>query len=106
MKTTTECFQTTSTDALQDETQLLPIELELHKQITKYFTHIQTLLKNPINIWLQESKRYWTINNRGTFISNLEHLVKVYPDYTTDTVEEICAYIKPPWWTPTNLTTQ
>ena len=107
MKTTTGCFRSTSTDALQHETQLLPIELELRKQITKYLTRIQTLPRNhPTKTCLQESKRYWTINKKGTFISNLEYLVKLLPEYITDTMEEIHAYIKPPWWTPTNLITQ
>ena len=40
MKTITGCFRTTSTDALQHETQLLPVELEMHKQIIKYLIHI------------------------------------------------------------------
>ena len=96
MKTTTGCFRTTSTDALQHETQLLPIELELRKQITKYLTCIQTLPRNhPIKKCLEKSKRYWNINQKRTFIS-----------YITDTIEEIHAYIKPPWWTPINLTMQ
>src|SRR5438046_1075453 len=97
MKTITGCFRTTSTDALQHETQLLPVELEMHKQIIKSLIHIQTLPKNhPTKIWLQESKRHWTINKKGTIISNLEHGVRLYPDYVTNTMEEIYAYIKPP----------
>ena len=39
------------------------------------------------------------------FLSNLEHLVKQYPDYVTDTMEEIHPYVKPPWWSLTNTTT-
>src|SRR5438876_5263331 len=82
MKTITGCFRTTSTVALQHETELLPIELELRKQITKYLTRIQTLPRNhPAKMWLQESKRYWTINKKRTFISNLEYLVKLLPEY-------------------------
>ena len=106
MKTITGCFKTTSTAALQHETELLPIELELRKQITKYLTRIQTLPKNhPTRLWLQKVIRYWRTTNSKTFISNLEYLVKRYPDYITESMEEIHPYIKPPWWTPTNITT-
>ena len=34
----------------------------------------------------------------------MEHWIRLYPEYITDSIEEIKAYIKPPWWTPTNLT--
>ena len=99
MKTITGCFRTTATAALQHETELLPIELELRKQITKYLTRVQTLpTKHPVKMWLLKAVRYWTITNSKTFLSNLEHLVKQYPDYITETMEEIHPYIKPPWW--------
>lgn len=59
VKTITGCFRTTSTNALQHEIQLLPVELELRKYFMKYLTRIQTLPENhPTKIWLQESKRY------------------------------------------------
>src|SRR5437667_10668497 len=106
MKTITGCFKTTSTAALQHETELLPIELELRKQITKYLTRVQTLpTKHSTKVWLLKAVRYWTITNSKTFLSNLEHLVKQYPDYVTETMEEIHPYIKPPWWSLTNTTT-
>ena len=106
MKTITGCFRTTSTVALQHETELLPIELELRKQITKYLTRIQTLpTKHPTKVWLLKATRYWSITNSKTFLSNLEHLVKQYPDYVTETMEEIHPYIRPPWWSLTNTTT-
>src|SRR5579859_1112514 len=106
MKTITGCSKTTSTEALQHETNLLPIKLELCKQITKYLTHIQTLpTKHPTKIWLLKAIRYWRITNNKPFTSNLQHLVKQYPDYVTETMEEIHPYIKPPWKTLTNTTT-
>src|SRR5438477_11376132 len=106
MKTITGCFKTTSTAALQHETELLPIELELRKQITKYLTRIQTLpAKHPTKTWLLKAVKYWTITNSKTFLSNLEHLVKQYPNYVTGTMEEIHPYVKPPWWSLTNTTT-
>jgi ribonuclease HI len=107
MKTITGCFRTTSTAALQHETDLLPIELELRKQITKYLTRVQTLpSKHPTKSLLLSAARQRKEPN-GTFISNLEHLVKQYPEYTANTImmEEIEPFINPPWWTPSNLTT-
>ena len=96
----------TSTAALQHETELLPIDLELRKQITRYLTCIQTLpQKHPMKIWLLKAIRYWSITNSTTYISNLEYLVKQYPDYITEKMEEIHPYIKPPWWTLSNTTT-
>jgi ribonuclease HI len=106
MTTITGCFRTTSTAALQHETELLPIELELRKQITKYLTRIQTLpKKHPTKTWLLKAIRYWSITNSKTFTSNLEYLVKQYPEYVTETMEEIHPYVKPPWWTLNNMTT-
>ena len=35
----------------------------------------------------------------------MEYLVKQYPDYVTEAIEEIHPYIKPPWWSLTNTTT-
>ena len=105
MKTITGCFRTTSTEALQYETDLLPIELELRKQIAKYLTRIQTLpQKHPTKTWLTKAARYWTITNSKTFISNLEYLVKQYPKYVSANTEEIQPYVKPPWWSLTNTT--
>ena len=102
----TGCFRTTSTAALQHETELLPIELELHKQTTKYLTQVQTLpTKHPTKTWLLKAIRYWRITNNKTYLSNLEHLVKQYPEYITETMEEIYPYIRPLWWTLTNTTT-
>ena len=43
--------------------------------------------------------------NSKSFLSNLEHLIKQYPDYVTETMEEIQPYMKPPWWSLTNTMT-
>src|SRR5579859_4870353 len=85
MKMITGCFKTTSTVALQYETELLPIELELRKQVTRYLTRIQTLpAKHPTKVCLQEAVRHWRTTNSKTFSSNLEHLVKQYPEYIAE----------------------
>src|SRR5579859_2810167 len=60
MKTITGSLKTTSIAALQHDTELLPIKLEVCKQITKYFTRIQTLpSKHPMKVWLLKAIRYW-----------------------------------------------
>ena len=106
MKTITGCFKTTSTAALQHETELLPIELELRKQIAKYLTRVQTLpTKHPTKTWLLKAVRHQRTTNSITFMSNLECLVKQYPGYVMETMEEIHPYVKPPWWSLTNTTT-
>src|SRR5579859_7736627 len=106
MKMITGCFKTTSTVALQYETELLPIELELRKQVTRYLTRIQMVpAKHPTKVCLQEAVRHWRTTTSKTFSSNLEHLVKQYPEYVAENMEEIHPYIKPPWWTLKNTTT-
>jgi len=105
MRTITGCFKTTSTTALQYETELLPIELELRKQITKYLTRIRTLPpEHPTKRWLLKAIKHST-ERKTPHTSNLEYLVKRYPDYITGNMEEIRPYVKPPWWTLTNTTT-
>src|SRR5579859_6713768 len=77
MKMITGCFKTTSTVALQYETELLLIELELRKHITKYLIHIQTLsTKHLTKAWLSKAVRYWCTTNSKAFLSNLEYLTK------------------------------
>jgi hypothetical protein len=34
----------------------------------------------------------------------MDHWIRLYPEYITDSIEEIKAYVKPPLWTSTNLT--
>ena len=105
MKTIMGCYKTTSTTALQHETDLLPIDLELRKQITKYLTRIQTLpTKHPTKVWLLKAINQRGAASRRHFTSNLEHLVKQYPSYVTESMEEIYPYIRPPWWFLANTT--
>jgi ribonuclease HI len=106
MKTITGCFRTTSTASLQYETELLPIEFELSKQITTYLTRVQTLPnKHPTKAWLLKAVRHWSLTNSNRFNSNLEYLTKKHPNYVSRTMEEIHRYINPPWWSLTNTTT-
>ena len=64
MRTITGCFRTTSTAALQHKTQLLPVELELRKQITRYVTRLQSLpADHPIKVRMQRAIRYCSMVN-------------------------------------------
>ena len=38
-------------------------------------------------------------------MSNLENLIKHYPEYIQQDLEHIAAYIRPPWWKPKAITT-
>ena len=106
MKTITEYIKIISITTLQYEIKLLSIEFELCKQITKYLIYIQTFsMKYPIKTWLLKAIRYRGIINRIIHMSNLEYLVKQYPDYITEIMEEIHSYIKSSWWTLINTTT-
>src|SRR5579859_3577927 len=68
-------------------------------------TRLQTLpAKHPTKTWLRKAVRYWTTTNSTRFNSNLEYFVKKYPQYVTETMEEIHPYINPPWWSLSNTT--
>jgi hypothetical protein len=75
MRTITGCFKTTPTSTLQYETELLPIGLELRKQITK-ITRIRTLpSKHPTKKWLLKAIER-RMEGKTPHTSNLEYLVK------------------------------
>jgi len=105
MKAISGCFRTTPTDVLQYETQLPPVNLELCKQVQKYLTHIQTLPdKHPVANCMRRAKQFRERNQTRTHLSNLEHLIIKYPELVSENMETILAYVRPPWWNPTNIT--
>ena len=54
MKTMMGCFHTTSTDALQNETSLLPPHLRLREKVLKSVTRMLTLPpQHPLHQWIQ-----------------------------------------------------
>src|SRR5438045_2263899 len=66
---------------------------------------LRGVFPNAPYTWLLKVVRHWSTTNSKTHMSNLEHLIKQYPDYVTKTMEEIHPYIKPPWWSLTNTMT-
>src|SRR5436190_4719934 len=103
MKAILGSFRTTPTMALQIETDLPPPHLRLKSKILRYITRLQTLPANhPLTKWMERAK-----SNRHTeltHISNLEHLTRSFPEYTTACMEKIVPYIRPPWWIPSIAT--
>ena len=37
-------------------------------------------------------------------MSNLEYLITKYPELVPENMETILAYVRPPWWNPSNIT--
>src|SRR5947207_3362309 len=103
MKTMISTFRTTPTQTLQRETQTTPVHLSLENQILKSFTRMQTAPPtHPISLWLNRARQCQAASATltTTFPSNLEHLIKQYPQYSnSDTPMEIIQpHIVPPWW--------
>ena len=100
MKAIIGCFRTTATIAMEMETELPPPHIRLQGKILRNLTRIQTLPeKHPLTKWTRRAKHKRT--KATTYTSNLEYLYKQYPEYTTDEIEKIYPFIRPPWWNPT-----
>ena len=85
MKAISGCFRTTPTDVLLYETQLPPTDLELRKQIQKYFTHIPTLpKKHPVANCMRRAKQFRERSQTRTNMSNLEYLITKYPELVSE----------------------
>src|SRR5271154_6836502 len=55
--------------------------------------------KAPSENLPQRSGKTLANDKQQNLLTNLEHLVKQYPEYIAENMEEIHPYIKPPWWT-------
>ena len=96
MKTILGCFRTTSTDALQNETDLLPPDLRLLKKILKSVTRMLTAPPaHPLHPWIQRA-RHPGIQSQP-FPSNLVNIAKHFPA-CMQPIETIIPFIRPPWW--------
>src|SRR5271168_5614349 len=96
MKAIIGCFRTTSTPALEVETALQPAHLRLQSKILRTFTRMQTLPKgNPVSFCIERAIR----SKSDKVISNLEYIVRNFPEYATTEMEKIHPFIRPPWWT-------
>src|SRR5580692_5619143 len=78
MKTILGCFHTTSTDALQNETTLLPPDLRLLEKVLKSVTRMLTAPPaHPLYPWIQRARRPGIQNQ--PFQSNLANIAKHFP---------------------------
>ena len=92
------CFKTTPTAAMEVESALMPPELRLKEKILKTITRMQTLSpQHPIHTWFNKARQ----NAQGKKIhcSNIENLIRRFPEYTLHPLETIDPYVRPPWWT-------
>ena len=94
MKGILGCFRTTPTDALENETDLLPPGLRLREKILKSVTRMLTApLRHPIQQCLRHAR-----NPRcqtQSFRSNLTNIAKHFPK-CMHPLETIIPYIRPP----------
>jgi hypothetical protein len=96
MKGILGCFRTTPTDALENETDLLPPHLRLREKILKSVTRMLTAPpRHPIQKCLQHARN--PRRQTHSFPSNLTNIAKHFPESMRQ-IETIVPYIRPPWW--------
>jgi hypothetical protein len=76
-------------------TALLPPQWRLPSKISQTVTRMKTTAANhPIQTWIAQALKC----GGPPHMSNLENLIKHYPEYTHPKMEHIAAYIRPSWW--------
>jgi len=97
MKATLGCYKTTSTAAMEIESDLQPLWIRLQTKVLLAITRMQSLsAKHPVKEWLMSALR--TRTAAITHRSNLENVLQQFPQ-TTERIESIEPFIRPPWWT-------
>jgi ribonuclease HI len=97
MIATTGCYRTTSTAALEVESDLQPAWIRLQTKVLLATTRMQSLSPlHPIHEWISNALRTRTSSLRHR--SNLEHIFQHFPKLTAE-IETIEPFIRPPWWT-------
>ena len=91
MKTMLECFHTTSTDALTNETSLLPPCFCLQKKVLNSVIQMLNLpLQYPLHEWIHRAGQLkW---QKLSFPTNLVNITKHFPESMHD-LETIVPYI-------------
>ena len=96
MKATLGCYKTAPTAAMEIESDLQPPWIRLQTKVLLAITRMQSLsAKHPVQEWLMNALRTRTavITHR----SNLENILQQFP-HTTERIESIEPFIRPPWW--------
>src|SRR5205814_9785916 len=87
---------TTPNAALKIESALPPTHLRLQSKILRTITRMMTLPPDhPVMACIQRAIKSKSTTN----LSNLEYIVKNFPEYVKP-VETILPFIRPPWWEP------
>ena len=95
MRAITGCFRTTAITAMEHETTLLSPQWHLTSKILRIITRMMiTAVNHPIHAWIARAFR----DGSRSYISNLENLIKYYPEYIQPGMEHIAVYIRPPGW--------
>src|SRR5437667_7435092 len=101
MRAITGCFHTTAITAMEHETELLSPQWHLTSKILRTVTRMISTAKNhPIQVWIT---RALTEEHRS-YITNLENLIKHFPEHIQPNMEHIETYIRPPWWKLATIT--
>jgi ribonuclease HI len=97
MRAITGCFRTTAITAMEHETALLSPQWRLTDKILRTATRMMATAGNhPIHTWITKARKY----GGPPYLSNLENLIKHFPEHMQSGMEHITAYIRPPWWKP------
>src|SRR4030095_12790003 len=97
MKAILGCYKTTPTAAMEIESGLQPTWIRLQTKVLLAVTRMRTFsAKHPVQEWLTSALRTRTANI--VHRSNLENVLQQFP-HTTEAIESIEPYIRPPWWT-------
>ena len=93
MRAITGCFRTTAITAMEHETDLLSPQWRLTDKIIRTATRMMATAGNhPIHTWIIKARKY----GGPSYLSNLENLIKHFPEYMQSGMEHITAYIRPP----------
>jgi hypothetical protein len=82
---------------MEVETGLPPPHIRLQSKILRAITRTQTLPDTHL-LTLWHKKATTNGGNPTTFASNLEDLVKQYPEQMITKIETIILFIRLPWW--------
>ena len=95
MRAITGCFRTTAITAMEHETALLSPQWRLTNKILRTITRMATTATNhPIHALITRAAKHGS----PPYLSNIENLIKNYPQYIQPGLEHISPYIRPPWW--------
>src|SRR5437667_2298440 len=101
MRAITGCFRTTAITAMEHETELLSPQWHFTSKILRTVTRMRTTAENhPIHEWIKRALG----DGNCPHITNLENLIKHFPEYIQPNMEHIETYIRPPWWKLTATT--